>query len=68
MLDNDHQHIEQQLHQIETLLATLKQAETTPNRALAEQLAQAIETGGEWLYRHLTDEEDLVIPILALRG
>ena len=68
VLDNDHQHIEQQLHQIETLLATLKQAETTPNHALAEQLAQAIETGGEWLYRHLTDEEDLVIPILALRG
>ena len=40
----------------------------TTSPALADKLAQAIEEGGGALYRHLADEEDLVIPILALRA
>lgn len=67
VLDADHHHIEQQLYHIQTLLAALKQSEAA-NPALADKLAQAIEAGGGALYRHLADEEDLVIPILALRA
>ncbi len=67
VLDRDHEHINRQLHTIEPLLATLTRRETA-DPALAEQLAAAIESGGEWLYRHLADEEDLVIPILALHA
>jgi iron-sulfur cluster repair protein YtfE (RIC family) len=67
VLDADHHHIEQQLYRIQTLLTALKQNEAA-NPALADKLAQAIEAGGGALYRHLADEEDLVIPILALRA
>lgn len=67
VLDADHHHIEQQLYRIQTLLAALQQNEAA-NPALADKLAQAIEAGGGALYRHLADEEDLVIPILALRA
>ena len=67
VLDADHHHIEQQLYRIQTLLAALKQSEAA-NPTLADKLAQAIEEGGGALYRHLADEEDLVIPILALRA
>lgn len=67
VLDADHHLIGQQLHRIQTLLAALKQNEAA-DPALADKLAQAIEEGGDALYRHLADEEDLVIPILALRA
>ncbi len=65
VLDSDHHQIEQQLQHIEALLAQLNNQEVNDPK-LAEQLYLAIKTSGEWLYRHLTDEEDLVIPILAL--
>ncbi|MDO5058757.1 MAG: hemerythrin domain-containing protein [Neisseria sp.] len=67
LLENDHQHIDQQLHLIGKLLTELKHADK-PDPALAERLAKEIALGGEQLYRHLADEEDLVIPILALEA
>ena len=52
---------------IQDLLLQLQRANTaTP--ALAEQLQAAMHTNGELLYRHLADEEDLVIPVLALKA
>lgn len=66
VLDSDHHQIEQQLKQIETLFEQLRQQQNNDPK-LAEQLYQTIKTSGEWLYRHLTDEEDLVIPILAIQ-
>lgn len=67
LLDSDHATIAQQLQGIHTLLARLQQqgAPEQPDPALAEQLHRAIDESGQWLYRHLMDEEDLVIPILA---
>lgn len=66
ILDNDHHHIDEQLHDIQTLLRQLRQSQTADPK-LAEQLLTHIGQSGEWLYRHLMDEEDLVIPILAIQ-
>ncbi|WP_373747458.1 hemerythrin domain-containing protein [Neisseria dentiae] len=67
VLDSDHAHISRLLHETEALLSQLKnRPEADP--ALAEKLAASVAEGGEWLYRHLADEEDLVIPVLALHG
>lgn len=68
LLDSDHATIEQQLQGIHALLRQLQspQAAAAPDPALAERMQHAIEENGQWLYRHLMDEEDLVIPILAL--
>lgn len=65
VLDSDHHQIEQQLQHIEALLTQLRNQEVNDPK-LGEQMYQAMKTSGEWLYRHLTDEEDLVIPILAI--
>lgn len=65
VLDSDHHHIEAQLEQIQALLGQLRYQENADPK-LADALYHAIKEGGEWLYRHLTDEEDLVIPILAI--
>ncbi len=64
VLDNDHHHIESQLNAIQVLLNELRHSES-PNYALVERLAKAAQNCGEEMYRHLADEEDLVIPILA---
>ncbi|MCP2041557.1 iron-sulfur cluster repair protein YtfE (RIC family) [Neisseria sp. HSC-16F19] len=67
LLDSDHTTIERQLHGIRALLVRLQQAGAdTADFALAEQLHHAVAENGQWLYRHLMDEEDLVIPMLAL--
>ena len=67
LLERDHTHVAEQMSVIQGLLLQLQRANTaTP--ALAEQLQAAMHTNGELLYRHLADEEDLVIPVLALNA
>ncbi|MDO5288883.1 MAG: hemerythrin domain-containing protein [Pseudomonadota bacterium] len=69
LLENDHQQLEQHLHAVDGWLAGLQgRAALTPDPALAEQLHTAVQTAGALLYRHLMDEEDLVIPLLALHS
>ena len=67
LLERDHVAVAAQTQHIDSLLNELKHAETaTP--ALVEHLQQAMVHNGELLYRHLADEEDLVIPVLALNA
>lgn len=66
VLDNDHHHIEGRLHAIKALLDTLRQSDDKPDADLANRLHDSLIDGGVWLYRHLADEEDLVIPVLAI--
>ena len=49
------------------LLNTVKHS-TEPQWDLVERLHTAVQTQGTLLYRHLADEEDLVIPVLALNA
>lgn len=65
ILDINHHTIKAQIHDIRTLIAKLRQAEAA-DMALAEKLAKAMADSGQWLYRHLSDEEDLVVPIMGL--
>ena len=67
LLERDHVHVAEQMSTIQNLLTQLQHVgHATP--ALAEQLQTAMHANGELLYRHLADEEDLVIPILALHA
>jgi hypothetical protein len=50
-----------------SLLNTVKHS-TEPQLDLVERLHTAVQTQGTLLYRHLADEEDLVIPVLALNA
>lgn len=69
LLDADHGHIEQQIRRIQDLLADLRQRpDNAPDAALAARLDDALRDGSRWLYLHLMDEEDLVIPVLALES
>lgn len=42
--------------------------DNAPDAALAARLDDALRNGSRWLYLHLMDEEDLVIPVLALES
>lgn len=64
LLEKDHQHIWQQLSVIDELVQKLKHTPVA-NPALAERLINEIRLGGQTVYRHLADEEDLVVPVLA---
>ena len=67
LLESDHAQMDQSMQQIDSWLKQLKH---TPAAKidLVEQLQQAMQQNGQHLYRHLADEEDLVIPILALQA
>lgn len=65
LLDSDHEDIEQRLKQWQKLIIELKRAEM-PNIDLAGRMHTAFVAGSDRLMRHLSDEEDLVIPMLAL--
>ena len=67
LLEHDHVAVAAQTQHIDGLLHELKHA-TVATPALAERLQQAMQRNGELLYRHLADEEDLVIPVLALNA
>lgn len=66
ILDSDHHAVDTKLRLTAALLGALKAARD-PVQETAEKLERSIRSGGELLYRHLADEEDLVIPILALQ-
>lgn len=70
LLDRDHD-------AIEDLVVTMAEAATGLHRAGAgagelgihsSALVNAIERGGLLIERHLTDEEDIIVPVLTLRG
>ncbi|MDB5440976.1 MAG: hypothetical protein JWM33_3403 [Caulobacteraceae bacterium] len=70
LLDRDHD-------AIELLLSEMAQAGTALNQAAAQAgdlrphagtLTAAIERGGFLIGRHLTDEEEIIVPVLTLRG
>ncbi|MDO5058561.1 MAG: hemerythrin domain-containing protein [Neisseria sp.] len=65
LLDSDHEDIEGRLKNWEKLIGELK-VTTWENRDLAARLHQSFTDSSDCLMRHLSDEEDLVIPVLAL--
>ncbi|SHI68474.1 Hemerythrin HHE cation binding domain-containing protein [Shimia gijangensis] len=74
MLENDHVELDALLHRLTTKANRyLQMLQLSPKDASAELAALSTETGaiGGFLDRHLSDEEDLVVPILLhhkLRG
>lgn len=65
ILDNDHQVLNAALHDLQQSGRQLYNA-TLEDQYLAERLHQQLGQVGVLLARHLSDEEDLVIPILGL--
>lgn len=67
ILHLDHQEVDFSLRALEAKVAELRRAdtETDASRALADDIAVRIYQCGQLLRRHLDDEEDLVIPLLA---
>lgn len=69
LLDSDHQTIDasvQRLHQLQHQLAHANPAQAEA-WSCAHAIVRELPLCGELLARHLADEEDLVIPLLALR-
>lgn len=66
MLEQDHVKLNALLDKLQGLNDELVLAEVE-DKALAERLYDNLVTGTDFLSQHLTDEEDLVVPILALR-
>ncbi|RZA02310.1 MAG: hemerythrin domain-containing protein [Moraxellaceae bacterium] len=65
ILDNDHHRLNASLNELQHSARTLHRSELE-DQQLAETLHQQLNQVGVLLYRHLSDEEDLVIPILGL--
>ncbi len=66
ILSQDHIRLDALLDELQAQNNKLARAEVE-DKALAEQLHQTLVAGSDLLSQHLTDEEDLVIPILGLR-
>ncbi len=66
LLERDHTELNQAIHAMEDLSRQLAAPLDASSAAQPElQMAQALHRAGTLLRRHLTDEEDLVIPLLA---
>lgn len=65
LLDKDHKQIHQQLDDIQVLLENIKN-QVSENKDTANALYDKILENGKLLFVHLMDEEDLVMPILAI--
>ncbi|WP_019673624.1 hemerythrin domain-containing protein [Psychrobacter lutiphocae] len=66
ILERDHVKLNAILDELQGLNDELLKA-NIEDKALADRVYQNLVTGTEFLSQHLTDEEDLVVPILALR-
>lgn len=66
ILERDHVRLDALLHELQTLNNLLVRQENE-DKALAEQIHNALIASSGLLSSHLSDEEDLVIPILGLR-
>lgn len=66
ILERDHVRLNALLDEMQSLNDELAKAQSE-DKALAERLHANLITGTDFLSQHLTDEEDLVVPILALR-
>ncbi|XID76066.1 hemerythrin domain-containing protein [Alkanindiges sp. WGS2144] len=65
ILDHDHQVLNAALHDLQQSCRALYRS-ALEDRQLADTLHQQLSQVGVLLSRHLSDEEDLVIPILGL--
>jgi len=65
-LGRDHVRLDALLDKLQVQNDTLARSEVE-DKMLAEQLNQTLVDATDLLSQHLTDEEDLVIPILGLR-
>lgn len=65
ILDRDHVHLDALLNELQALNGHLAKSDVE-DKALTEQLHQTLVNVSVLLSQHLTDEEDLVIPILGL--
>ena len=65
ILDRDHVHLDTLLNELQTLNGQLAKSDVE-DKALTEQLHHTLVNVSVLLSQHLTDEEDLVIPILGL--
>lgn len=71
LLDRDHDAIHGVLERLFQTALGFHRAVTAPStdaRDHAARLSDAIEAAGPPLLRHLDDEEDIVIPLIQLRG
>ena len=66
ILERDHVKLNKLLDELQGLNDELVKAEQE-DKALADRLHNNLITGTDFLSQHLTDEEDLVVPILGLR-
>ncbi|WP_201586620.1 hemerythrin domain-containing protein [Psychrobacter jeotgali] len=66
LLERDHERLDALLNELQTLNNTLAMS-TVEDNALAERLHHTLIASSDLLASHLSDEEDLVIPILGLR-
>lgn len=66
ILRRDHERLDALLDELQAQNDQLARSEVE-DKALAEQLHQTLMDASKLLQQHLTDEEDLVIPILGLR-
>lgn len=66
ILERDHVRLDALLDELQTLNNTLARHDTE-DKALAERIHNALIASSDLLSSHLSDEEDLVIPILGLR-
>lgn len=65
ILDQDHVRLDALLNELQALNGQLARSESE-DKALGQRLHQTLVTVSTLLSQHLTDEEDLVIPILGL--
>lgn len=71
LLDRDHDAVHAQLETLAARGNALHRAVRSGQPDAADEaarLADALDSAGSGLLRHLEDEEDIVIPLLALRG
>ncbi len=66
LLERDHERLDGLLDELQTLNNSLAVSQEE-DKALAERLHRILVNGSALLSQHLSDEEDLVIPILGLR-
>lgn len=66
LLERDHERLDTLLDELQMLNNRLAESEME-DRALAERLHNTLVASSTLLSQHLSDEEDLVIPILGLR-
>lgn len=66
ILGHDHEYLNELLDKLQIQNDQLARSEVE-DKTLAEQLHQTLMDASKLLQQHLTDEEDLVIPILGLR-